>query len=114
MTERGRLLFDVSTYHGRAKEVPPEAHRRFRADLRAKDERNRHDRAEQLALHEEKKRFIAEWVAANGTDEQKVRQAAGMLPMAEALEGITDQEFAVNGSLPVYTRDGAERLQASS
>ena len=112
MTERGRLLFDVSTDQGRAKEVPPEAHRRFRADLRAKDERNRQDRAEQLALHEEKKRFIAEWVAANGTDEQKVRQAAGMLPMAEAIEGITDQEFAINGRLPVYTRDGAERLQA--
>ena len=67
--------------------------------------------AEQLALHEEKKRFIAEWVAANGTDEQKVRQAAGVLPMAEAIEGITDQEFAVDGRLPLYSRDGAERLQ---
>ena len=53
------------------------------------------NRAEQLALHEEKKRFIAEWVAANGTDEQKMRQAAGVLPMAEAIEGITDQAFAV-------------------
>src|SRR3954453_7098123 len=112
MTERGRLLFDVSTDQGRAKEVPPEAHRRFRADLRAKEERNRHDRSEQLALHQEKKRFIAEWVAANGTDEQKVRQAAGMLPMTEAIEGITDQEFVINGRLPVYTRDGAERLQS--
>ena len=87
VTERGRVLFDVATDQGRAKDVPPEAHRRFRADLRAKEERNRHDRAEQLALHEEKKRFIAEWVAANGTDEQKVRQAAGVLPMAEAIEG---------------------------
>lgn len=111
ITEGGRLLFDLSTDQGRAKEVPPEAHRRFRADLRAKDERNRQDRAEQLALHEEKKRFIAEWVVANGTDEQKVRQTAGMLPMAEAIEGITEQEFAVNGRLPVYRRDGAERLQ---
>jgi hypothetical protein len=80
--------------------VPPEAHRRFRADLRAKDDRNRHDRAEQLELHEEKKRFIAEWVAANGTDEQKVRQTAGVLPMAEAIEGITDREFAIDGRLP--------------
>ena len=111
VTERGRLLFDVATDQGRAKDVPPEAHRRFRADLRAKDERNRQDRAEQLALHEEKKRFIAEWVAVNGTDEQKVRQAAGVLPMAEAIEGITDREFAVDGRLPLYTRDGAERLQ---
>jgi hypothetical protein len=31
--------------------------------------------------------------------------------MAEAIEGITDQSFAVNGRLPLYTRDGAERLQ---
>ena len=31
--------------------------------------------------------------------------------MAEAIDGITDQAFAVNGRLPVYTRDGAARLQ---
>ena len=101
----------MTTDQGLAKEVPPEAHRRFRADLRAKGERDRQNRAEQLALHEEKKRFIADWVAANGTDEQKTRQAAGVLPMAEAIEGITDQAFAVNGRLPLYTRDGADRLQ---
>jgi hypothetical protein len=111
VTARGRVLFDVATDQGRAKDVPPEAHRRFRADLRAKEESNRHERAEQLALHEEKKRFIAEWVAANGTDEQKVRQAAGVLPIAEAIEGITDREFAIAGRLPLYSRDGAERLQ---
>ncbi len=111
VTDRGRLLFDVTADQGLAKEVPPEAHRRFPADLRAKEERNQQDRAEQLALHEEKKQFIADWVAANGTDEQKTRQAAGVLPMAEALEGITDQAFAVNGRLPLYTRDGADRLQ---
>ena len=50
VTERGRVLFDVATDQGRAKDVPPEAHRRFRADLRAKEESDRHDRAEQLAL----------------------------------------------------------------
>src|SRR5262245_32405208 len=70
VTEGGRLLFDVATDQGIAKEVPSEAHRRFRADLRAKEERNTEERAAQLALHEQKKRFIAEWVAANGTDEQ--------------------------------------------
>jgi hypothetical protein len=111
ITERGRLLFDVTTDQGRAKDVPPEAQRRFRADIRTREERNRQDRAAQLTLHEEKKRFIADWVAANGTDEQKARQAAGVLPMAEAIEGITDQAFAVTGRLPLYTRDGAERLQ---
>jgi len=111
ITDRGRLLFDIMTDQGIAKEIPPEAHRRFRADLRAKGERDRQSRAEQLALHEEKKGFIADWVAANGTDEQKTRQAAGVLPMAEAIEGITDREFAIDGRLPLYSRDGAERLQ---
>jgi hypothetical protein len=111
ITDRGRLLFDIATDRGLAKDVPPEAHRRFRADLRAKGKRNRQDRTSQLALHEEKKQFIADWVAANGTDEQKTRQAAGVFPIAEAIEGITDQTFAVNGRLPVYTRDGAARLQ---
>jgi hypothetical protein len=111
ITDRGRLLFDITADQGIAKDVPPEAHRRFRADLKAKAERDRQNRTEQLARHEEKKRFIADWIAANGTDEQKTRQAAGVLPMAEALEGITDQVFAVNGRLPLYTRDGADRLQ---
>ena len=111
ITDRGRLLFDVTVDQGIAKEVPPEAHRRFRADLRVKRERDRQTRSAQLALHEEKKRFIADWVAANGTDEQKMRQADGVLPMAEAIDGITDQVFAVNGRLAVYTRDGAHRLQ---
>ena len=40
-----------------------------------------------------------------------MRQAAGVLPMAEAIEGITDREFAIDGRLPLYSRDGAERLQ---
>ena len=111
ITDRGRLLFDVTADQGIAKEVPPEAHRRFRSDLRAKGERDRQTRSEQLALHEEKKRFIADWIATNGTDEQKMRQAAGVLPMAEAIEGITDQALAVNGRLPLYRRDGADRLQ---
>jgi hypothetical protein len=111
ITDRGRLLFDAAIDQGLAKEVPPEAHRRFRADLRAKEERDRQDRAAQLALHEEKKRFIAEWVADCGTDEQKARQASGVFPMAEAIEGITDQVFAMDGRFPIYVRDGAQRLE---
>ena len=63
-TERGRLLFDVTTDRGRAKDVPPEAHRRFRADLRAREERNHHDRAEQLGFPKKEavhRRGGAEW-----------------------------------------------------
>ena len=112
ITGGGRLLFDVATDQGLAKDVPPEAHRRFRADLSAKQERNRQERAAQLALHEEKKRFIADWIAQHGSDEQKVRQLAGVLPMAEAVEALTDHVFAPLADRPRYLRDGAERLTA--
>jgi hypothetical protein len=112
-TEHGRVLFDADTDSPPAKDVPPEAHRRFRADLRARQERNQQGRAAQLALHEEKKRFIAEWVAGHGTVEQQDRQAAGVLPIDEALEAIADEAFAVVQDRPQYTRDGVARLQAS-
>ena len=112
VTQQGRVLFDIDTDEAIAREVPPEAHRRFRADLRARREENLRQRAEQLALHDEKKRFIAEWIEAHGNPEQKSRQAAGVLPMAEAIEAMTDEAFAALRDRPRYLRDGAERLQA--
>ena len=111
-TAQGRVLFDVATDEGPARDVPPEAHRRFRADLNAKHERTQQERTAQLALHEEKKRYIAEWVAKHGTPEQQARQTPGVLPMEEAIEAITDHAFAAIVDHPVYARDGAERLQA--
>ena len=41
VTDRGGVLFDVSIDQGLAKDVPPEAHRRFRADRRAYQEQVR-------------------------------------------------------------------------
>jgi hypothetical protein len=38
-------------------------------------------------------------------DEEKSRHAAGMLPVAEAVERITDQIFAPIDSRPVYVHD---------
>jgi hypothetical protein len=111
LADGGRVLFDVAIDQGVAKEVPTEAHRRFRSDLRVRGERNRLERAAQLARHEDKRRYIAEWIAEHGTDEQKIRQAAGMLPIDEAVESITDKAFAVLGQRAVYQRDGVERLQ---
>jgi hypothetical protein len=110
-SEHRRLLFDISTDEGLARDIPPEAHRRFRADLRAREEHNHQERAAQLALHEEKKRFVAEWIALYGSEEHKVRQVAGVLPMDEALELLADQAFAPIGDRPRYKRDGPERLQ---
>jgi hypothetical protein len=92
--------------------VPAEAHRRFRADLRARVEDKRKAHAAQLAIHEEKKRAVAEWVAAHGTPDQQARHAAGMLSVDEAVEGMTDQAYQCLRRFPLYTRDGAERLQA--
>jgi hypothetical protein len=112
--QRGRrqILFDARIGHGLARQVPPEAYRRFTADLRERRERNMARRAEQLALHEEKRRAIADWVERCGTSDQKARHAAGLLPLQEALEGLADEVFAVVGDRPRYVRDGVERLQA--
>ena len=55
-TASGRVMFDAATDVGPARDVPREAYRRFRADLRARKEQNLKLRAEQLALHEEKTR----------------------------------------------------------
>jgi len=112
--QRGRrqILFDARIGHGLARQVPPEAYRRFTADLRERRERNMARRAEQLALHEEKRRAIADWVERCGTSDQKARHAAGLLPLQEALEGLADEAFAVVGDRPRYVRDGVERLQA--
>lgn len=110
-TERGRMLFDADSDEVPARQVPTEAHRRFRADLRERKEDNRQRRTAELAVHEEKRRFIAEWIAAHGTPEQHARHAAGMLPMDEAVRAIEDTAFAALGDLPRYFRDGVAKLQ---
>jgi hypothetical protein len=110
-TEHGRVLFDVHRDVGPARDVPLEAHRRFRADLRARRDENLRHRAEQLAFHEEKKRCIADWIPTHGTPDQQARHAAGVLPMEEAIEAITDEAFAAIADRPRYQHDGVERVQ---
>src|SRR5919198_1857469 len=79
-TPDGRLLFDLRQDHGTARLVPPEAYRRWRADLRAREEWREQETAAQIASHAHKKQVVAEWVAQYGTLQQKARQAAGVLP----------------------------------
>jgi len=110
-TEHGRVLFDANADEAPTREVPVEAHRRFRADLRARHQQNQQQRTEQLALHEEKKREIAEWMATRGTPEQQARQGAGVLPMEEAIEAMTEEAFAILADRPRYVHDGLARLQ---
>ena len=110
-TAGGRVMFDASSDIGPARELPLDAHRRFRADLRARKERNLKLRADQLALHEEKKRVIGEWAVTRATDEQRSRQEAGLLPVEEVIEALTEEAFAGLNGQPRYEMDGAARLQ---
>jgi len=110
-TKYGRLVFDASSDEGEARLVPPEAYRRFRADLRARNERRQRETAAQIASHEEKKRAVGEWIAQYGTPQQQARQAAGVLPIEEALEAMADQAFAAGDAFERYPFDGAVRLQ---
>ena len=110
-TEEGRVFFDAATDLAPARDVPPEAHRRFRADLRAKRDQNLKTRAEQLAQHEEKKRFAATWIAEHGTPEQRARAAAGVLPIEEAIEAMADHAFAPLADRRRYMSDGTSRIQ---
>jgi hypothetical protein len=80
--------------------------------LRARKAHNQEVRARQLAIHDERERLIAEWVATHGTADQQDRHAAGMLPLKEVLDGMADSAFAAAGARPLYMRDGIERLQS--
>lgn len=110
-TPDGRMLFNSHADTGPARDVPREAYRRFRSDVRAKRERGKQLNAQTVARHEEKSRVIAEWVARRGTDDQRQRYAAGALPVAEAIEALTDEAFEVAADVPRHPFDGAERLQ---
>jgi hypothetical protein len=111
-TEHDRVIFDTNSDVGVARQVPAEAHRRFRADERAQRERNRLVRREQEALHEEKTRFLREWIGAHATPDQQARHAAGVLPIDDAMEAMADVAFAALADRPRYRPDGPARLQA--
>ena len=111
-TDRGRMDFDAKRDRGAARDVPLEAYRRFQADLRARRERAQDDLATFHATHAEKQRLVREWTNDHGTDDQRARLAAGVLPLEEAVEAMTAQAFAAVAHLPAYRRDGVARLQA--
>jgi hypothetical protein len=113
LTARNRVvLFDARVDQGIAREVPPEAYRRFCVDHRARVERGQTIFQRESAVHDDKERLISEWVESHATPDQRERYGAGMLPLSEVLEGMADQEFAAGGDRPRYVLDGVERLQA--
>lgn len=107
----GRLMFDGGLDKGPAGDVPREAYRRFRADDRLRKEEHLKRRSADQALHEEKTRVVAEWLAAHGSEDQRGRHAAGLLPIDEVIDALADDAFASVGDLPRYPMDGAARLQ---
>lgn len=110
-TSSGRLMFDAVADVGPAADVPREALRRFRSDQRARRELGRRKRAQAMTMHEEKTRAIAVWVAENGSEDQRRRHAAGLLPITEVIDALTDEAFATVDDMPRYPLDGTERLQ---
>jgi len=60
---------------------------------------------EEAAAYERKENQLSAWVLQHGTDNQKARQALGLLPEDEVINCIRDQVF-----LPL-TRDGFERYE---
>jgi hypothetical protein len=111
-TERGRLQFDAKRDHGIAREVPLEALRRFQADLRARRDRAEHTVVEFHSAYAEKQRLVREWMRDNGTADQRARLAAGVLPLDEAVDAMTDEAFRALAHLSRYQPDGVTRLQA--
>lgn len=110
-SERGALVFDTEMDQGRAREVPAEAHRRLRADERHAAAKRVHSREVDLALHQEKLRFIADWVEQHGTADQRVRHTAGVLPIREVVAALEAEAFAPVGAKALYERDGAAQVQ---
>jgi hypothetical protein len=107
-----RLRFDVSVDSGPAHEVPAEAYRRLERDRRADREKRRQQWSTDLAVHDEKQRFIKAWVTEHGTPDQKARHAAGVLPAAEVVEAIADEAFAALNDRPRYAGIDHVGLQA--
>jgi len=106
------VRFDAKTDVGIARQVPPEAYRRFSADERERSQRGQEEFKRGYAVHQEKERLVADWISTYGSPSQRERYAAGLLPVSEVLEGMADQEFAAAASRPRYVPDGVERLQA--
>jgi hypothetical protein len=111
-TRFGHMEFHVKRDEGPARDVAPEAYRRFRADVQAARERGAREQAEGLKMHEARKHAMAAWVAEHGTDEQRARQGAGLLPLHEVLDAMADEAFRALADRPRYTRNGAALVHA--
>ena len=112
MTDRGPVHFDARRDPGILKQVPPEALRRFEADVRIRHARGAERRAQTEAIHTAKQQVMRDWVHEHGSPDQRARLEAGVLPFEEFLEAFADETFRSLAHLERYSHDGPQRLQA--
>src|SRR2546428_3577920 len=75
----GRIMFDVTKGSPLSRKVPPEAHRRFEAGLRARRRRDQQRRAGGGGDHEEKQQILGNWMLGYRTPHPPARPPAGLL-----------------------------------
>lgn len=112
MTDRGPVHFDARRDPGILKQVPPEALRRFEADVRIRHAHGSERRAQTEAVHAEKQQMMRAWVQAHGSSDQRDRLQAGVFPFDEFLDAIADEAFRSLAHLERYRHDGPQQLQA--
>ena len=111
-TRVGHLRFDRVVDRGPARDVPREALRRFRADVKAARERRARERAEHVRLRDERWQTMTAWLDGHGTSDQQARLAAHLLPPSEIRDAMADEAFRALADRARYTHDGVEQMRA--
>lgn len=111
-TTKGLVHFDVHRNAGVARQVPPDALRRFQNDRRIRQGQAVIQCEHDVAVQAERREAMEAWILAHGTPDQRERLAAGVLPRSEWLAAVADIAFAPVAGLPIYDANGARCLQA--
>lgn len=110
-TSRGPIYFFANYGSTIVRQVPLEAYKRFRNDLRIRHGQQEIQREHDTTVNAERRRLMEEWVATHGTPDQRERFAAGAMPKSEWLAAAADCAFASLSGMPVYDANGARTLQ---
>lgn len=111
VTARGPIYFFANYGSTTVRQVPLEAYKRFRNDLRIRHGQQEIQREHDTTINAERRRLMEEWVATHGTPEQRERFAAGALPKSEWLAAAADCAFAALAGMPAYDSNGARTMQ---
>jgi hypothetical protein len=111
VTARGPVYFFANYGSAVVRQVPLEASKRFRNDLRIRHGQQEVQREHDVTINTERRRLMEEWVATHGTPDQRERFAAGAMPKSEWLAAATDCAFEALSAMPTYDSNGARTLQ---